>query len=97
MKIGSSAHWLLLKEKNGLILRKNQVNIGFTAQPMTVVSPGFWVMFLLTIIHLLAPWEMTEISPKVTVLLLATLASEREAISLVYRATARIYCCISQS
>lgn len=61
-----------LKEKHFLILRKKQVNIGFTAQPIPVVSLGFRRMVLLTAVHLLAPCEMTEMSPKVTVLLLGT-------------------------
>lgn len=64
-----------------IILRKKQVNIGFTAQTITVVSRGFWFMFPLTIVHLCAPREMTEMSLEETVLLLVTSTSKREAIT----------------
>lgn len=72
----------LSQRRNFIILRKKQVNIGPTAQPITVVSRGFWFMFLLTIVHLLAPCEMTEMSLEGTVLLLVTSTSKREAITL---------------
>lgn len=65
-------HMVWLKEKNFLIFRKKRVSMEFTAQPITVLGPGFWFMFPLTIVHLLAPCEMTEMSPKETALLLGT-------------------------
>ena len=46
----------LIKKKNFLILRRRQVNIGFTALPITVIHPGFWFMFPLTTVHLHGPW-----------------------------------------
>lgn len=60
-KTGFHSHWTHLNKN--LILRKRQVNTKFIAQPISVVPAAFWFVVLLTTVHLLAPWEMTEMSP----------------------------------